>query len=152
MLIRLLALTLLAPLVLLAACGDDDDNAKTNTPKPAAATTAAGGGETTSAKEITINAADFSFNPATITAAPGQKVKITLKNDGQAKHSFTVGSNDVTEAEGGQQGTGEFTVQAGDTEFHCKYHATQMKGTISVSGSGASNPSATAAPGGGFGY
>lgn len=143
MLIRLLALTLLAPIVLLAACGDDDD-AKTNT---TGATTTAGGGTTT--QDITITAADFSFNPTSITAAPGQKVKITLDNSGQAPHSFTVGSNDVTEAEGGQEAAGEFTVQAGDTEFHCKYHPTQMIGTISVSGSDAS---ATGAPGGGFGY
>lgn len=147
MLIRMLAISLLAPLVLLAACGDDDN--ATTTPKPAAATTAAG---TTSTEDITIAAADFSFNPTSISAAPGQKVMITLANTGQAEHSFTVGSTDVTEAEGGTTGTGEFTVQAGDTEFHCKYHPTQMKGTITVSGSGASNPSATAVAGAGFGY
>lgn len=154
MLIKMLALSLLAPLVLLAACGDDDDNAKTNTPKPAAATTAAGTGGA-STKEITITAADFSFNPTTITAAPGQKVKITLKNNGAAEHSFTVGSTDVTEAEGGEEKAGEFTVATGETEFHCKYHPTQMKGTITASGASSENlnPTATAASGiSGFGY
>ena len=154
MLIKMLALSLLAPLVLLAACGDDDDNAKTNTPKPAAATTAAGtGGATT--KEITITAADFSLTPATISAAVGQTVKITLNNTGAVEHSFTVGTKDVTEAEGGDEATGEFVLAAGETEFHCKYHAAQMKGTITVSGSSSENlnPTATAASGiSGFGY
>lgn len=154
MLIKILALSLLAPLVLLAACGDDDDNAKTNTPKPAAATTAAGtGGATT--KEITITAADFSLTPATISAAVGQTVKITLKNTGAAEHSFTVGANDVTEAEGGDEATGEFVLAAGETEFHCKYHPLQMKGTITVGGSSSENlnPTSTAASGiSGLGY
>jgi plastocyanin len=158
MLIRMLALSLLAPLVLLAACGDDDN--ATSTPKPAAATTAAGAATTaaagTTAKDVAITAADFSLTPATITAAAGQKINVTLTNSGSVEHSFTVGSTDVTEADGGATGTGEYTVKAGDTEFHCKYHPTTMKGTITISGSSSQNlaPSATAASGisGGYGY
>lgn len=157
MLIRMLALSLLAPLVLLAACGGDDDDA-TNTPAAAtdtpggAATPAPGGGDTTT-KNITVTAADFSFDTTSITAAPGQTVKITLDNAGQAEHSFTVGDKTVTEAEGGDEATGEFVVAEGDTEFHCKYHPTQMTGTITVSEEGASNPSATTGGGvSGFGY
>lgn len=155
MLIKMLALSLLAPLALLAACGDDDN--ATSTPKPAAttagaaATTAAAG---TTAKDVAITAADFSLTPATITAAAGQKINVTLKNDGAVEHSFTVGTTDVTEAEAGATGTGEYAVQAGDTEFHCKYHPTTMKGTISGSSSQNLAPSATAASGisGGYGY
>lgn len=159
MLIRMLALSLLAPLLLLGACGDDDDNA-TNTPKPAAATTAAGGAATTAAgnttiKEITVTAADFSLTPATISAAVGQTVKITLNNTGAVEHSFTVGDKDVTEAEGGDEATGEFVLAAGQTEFHCKYHPTQMKGTITAGASSQNlDPTETvnAAAISGFGY
>ena len=40
-------------------------------------------------------------------------------------------------------------------EFHCKYHPTQMKGTITISGSSSDNIGATSTPaaaiGGGYG-
>ena len=134
MLIRILALALVAPLVLLAACGDDDDSS-TNTPKPAAttagaATTAASGGST---KDVEITAVDLTFSTTSITAKAGDKLHVSLTNNDSVEHSFTVGSTDVTEAEGGEEGTGDYTVKSGDTEFHCKYHPTTMKGTITVS-------------------
>jgi plastocyanin len=149
MLIRMLALSLLAPLVLLAACGDDDDDATTAPTAAGASTTAAGGAEP---KDVAISAADFTFNPATVTAAPGQTVNITLTNGDSVPHSFTVGTTDVTEAEGGEEATGEFTATQQTTEFHCKFHP-QMTGTITVTAAGASNPNPTSAGGiSGFGY
>lgn len=142
MLMRMLALALVAPLVLLAACGDDDDDSATNTPGAAttaaggAATTAAGGAATTAAagpdeQDVSVTAVDFSFSTASITASEGETLHVTLTNNDSAPHSFTVGSTDVTEAEGGAEATGDYIVQAGDTEFHCKYHST-MTGTITV--------------------
>jgi plastocyanin len=148
MLLKMLALSLLAPLVLLAACGDDDN--ATSTPKPAgttaaasttakatgtaAATTAAAG--TTAAggstQNVAITASEFAFDKTSLTAKAGDTLHVTLTNGDSAEHSFTVGDTDVTEAEGGATGTGDYKVKTGDTEFHCKYHPTTMKGTITV--------------------
>lgn len=141
----LLAITALAATALLtAACGDDDDDdggGATATPTSAASVT----GDAVEPLDVTVTAEDFSFDKATISAKPGQVVNVTLKNDGSAEHSFTVGSTDVTEAEGGEEGSGSFTASEGTTEFHCKYHS-QMKGTITVSEDAASGGI------GGYGY
>jgi plastocyanin len=150
MLIRMLALAAFAPLMLLAACGGDDN--ATSTPK-ASQTAAPVGTNPASAKDVTITAADFSLSPATITAQAGQVINVTFNNTGNAKHSFTVGSTDVTEAAGGASGSGTFTASTTTVEFHCKYHSS-MKGTITISGSSSQNLPPTAAPAGisGIGY
>lgn len=156
MLIRILALAAVGPLLLLAACSSSGDNA-TTTPKASQPTSASGGAQP---QAITITAADFSLSPATITASAGQVIDVSFKNDGNAKHSFTVGSTDVTEAAGGASGSGSFKASATTVEFHCKYHPTTMKGTITISGSSSSNglgatpAGASAAPAGisGSGY
>jgi plastocyanin len=152
MLLRMLALAAFAPLMLLAACGGDDN--ATSTPKASQTQTVAPvGTNPASAKDVTITAADFSLSPATITAEAGQVINITFNNTGNAKHSFTVGSTDVTEAAGGASGSGTFTASTTTVEFHCKYHSS-MKGTITVTGSSSQNLSPTAAPVGisGIGY
>jgi plastocyanin len=156
MLIRMLALAAVGPLLLLAACSSSGDNA-TTTPKASQTTSASGGAQP---QAITVTAADFSLSPATITAAPGQVINVSFKNDGNAKHSFTVGTTDVAEAAGGASGSGSFTASATTVEFHCKYHPTTMKGTIKISGSSSSNglntiqATASPAPAGvsGYGY
>lgn len=136
----LLAITALAATALLtAACGDDDDD-------DGGGATATPTGEAVEPLDVTVTAKDFSFDKATISAKPGQVVNVTLKNGGGAEHSFTVGSTDVTEAEGGEEGAGNFTASDSTTEFHCKYHPTQMKGTITVSDDSASSGI------GGYGY
>lgn len=122
--------SLAAVALLTAACGGDDDSGGGST---ATATKAASG--TSSAVEpleVTITAEDFSFDKTSISAKPGQVVNVTFVNGGNAEHSFTVGTTDVAEAEGGAEGSGSFTASASTTEFHCKYHS-QMKGTITVS-------------------
>lgn len=130
---RLLFLTiaaLAAVALLTAACGDDDDSGGAST---ATATGAASGtGSSVEPLDVTIPVEDFKFGTTNITAAAGQVVNVSLDNDGSAEHSFTVGTTDVTEAEGGEEGTGSFTASDSTTEFHCKYHS-QMKGTITVS-------------------
>jgi plastocyanin len=154
MLIRMLTLAAFAPLMLLAACGGDDN--ATTTAK--ATQTAAASGGSSQPQDITITAANFSLSPTTITAAAGQVINITFKNTGAAEHSFTIGTRDVADVDPGATKTGSFTASATTVEFHCKYHSTTMKGTITVSGSSSSNglntvpASASAAPAGYIGY
>src|ERR1700687_5022798 len=142
MLIRILALAAFGPLLLLAACSSSDDNATTTTTK-ASQTTSASGGAAQPQVGITVTAVDFSLSPATITASAGQLINVTFKNNGSVTHSFTVGSTDVGVIAGGASGSGNFSAAAMTVEFHCKFHPTQMKGTITINGSSSSNNSAT---------
>jgi hypothetical protein len=153
MLIRMLALAAAGPLLLLAACSSSDDNAPTTTAKPSQTTSASGGAAQPQA--ITVTAVNYNLSPSTITASAGQVINVSFKNNGTTEHSFTVGTTDVTEADGGSSSSGSFTASAQTVEFHCKYHPTQMKGTITITGSSSSNGSATSTPasaGGGMGY
>lgn len=132
----LLTLTvLLVSALAFTACGDDDDD-DTGGGGATATQTAAGGSPTaaggdTEPLELTITAEGFAFDVEDIEAAAGQEVNITLVNEDSAEHSFTIGSEDVTEAEGGEQAEGSFTASNDTTEFHCKYHPS-MTGTITV--------------------
>jgi plastocyanin len=154
MLIRILALAALGPVLLLAACSSSGDNATTTT--KASQTTSASGGAA-QPQAITVTAVDFSFSPATITASAGQVINVTFKNTGSTQHSFTVGSTDVAQAAGGASSSGSFTASATTVEFHCKFHPTQMKGTITINGpisnnTGASSTPTAAAGAGGYSY
>jgi uncharacterized cupredoxin-like copper-binding protein len=40
--------------------------------------------------EITVEMADFSYNPSSITVAVGQPITITVKNTGNVEHDFVV--------------------------------------------------------------
>jgi Cupredoxin-like domain len=150
-LIRMLILSAAGPLLLLAACSSSGDNA-TTTPK-ASQTTSASGAQP---QAITVTAVDFSLSPVTITASAGQVINVSFKNNGSTQHSFTVGTADVALAAGGASSSGSFTAFAQTVEFHCKFHPTQMKGTITISGSNSNNTGATSTPaaaiGGGMGY
>jgi plastocyanin len=153
MMIRMLALAAVGPLLLLAACSSSDDNA-TTTPKASQTTSASGGAAQPQA--ITVTAVNFSLSPATITASAGQVIKVSFQNNGSTTHSFTVGTTDVAVAAAGASSSGSFTASAQTVEFHCKYHPTQMMGTITINGSSSNNTGATSTPtaaiGGGMGY
>lgn len=155
-LLFLVIASLAALAVLTAACGDDDDDAGDDG-GGATATATTGGGATTAAAgspttdgddggdeaqplDLTVTASGFAFDIGDIEAVPGQQVNITLVNEDSAEHSFTIGDEDVTEAEGGEEGEGTFTASEETTEFHCKYHP-QMTGTITVSEDAAADTS-----------
>jgi plastocyanin len=112
---------LIVAALLIGACGEDD------------------GGGSGSGDSVELVAQDFSFDPTTLDLPAGEEVTVTLMNEGEAEHSFTVDDLDVeTEAEGGESAEVSFTApEEGAVEFHCKYHPDQMTGEISVDGSAA---------------
>lgn len=57
---------------------DDHHSAKPNTQQPS------------DARKVTVEATDFAFNPATITAQPGEKLFIELVNKGSAVHMWEI--------------------------------------------------------------
>lgn len=59
---------------------------------------------TDTVKEITVTAKEFSFSPASISLKVGDKVKLTLKNEGKMEHNFVI---DELEVETVMVGPGE---------------------------------------------
>ena len=120
-----------------AGCGGGSDNGGSASAAPtttaAAETTTAGGGGG-GGTEIQLVASDFKFDKTSLDMQSGSQVKVELRNQGQAEHNFTFteagASQDV---EAGEDATATFTAPAaGSYQFHCKYHPSQMKGTVTV--------------------
>jgi plastocyanin len=122
-----------------AGCGGGNDNgggsasaAPTTTAAAETTTTAGGGGG--GRTEIQLVASDFKFDKTSLDMQSGSQVKVELRNQGQAEHNFTfteAGANQDVEA--GEDATATFTAPAaGSYQFFCKYHPSQMKGTVTV--------------------
>jgi plastocyanin len=82
--------------------------------------------------ETRIAAQDFQFSPSSLTV-PSGKSTITVTNEGEVEHSFTLDDDSVSEdVEPGESVsvTVDITEDAG---FHCEYHPDQMTGTLAVS-------------------
>ena len=115
----------------LAACGSSSSSSGGAYSKPTATpskpTGAGGDGPSVTAK-------DFSFTPATIDLTAGKTVTISATNDGAAKHNLTIEKLKVNvDLPPGSTKTATVKgAKAGTYEFHCEYHPTQMKGTITV--------------------
>lgn len=97
-----------------AGCGDDDGG------------DAGGDGGGT-----VVTATDFAFDPDDVTVGPGET--ITLRNDGDAEHSFTIDDPEIdAEAHGGEEAEADAPDEPGTYEFYCRYHPDQMTGTLTV--------------------
>lgn len=105
----------------------------TASPQPGSSSVA-----TTPAREIVVEAKEFSFAQAKLTATKGERIKVTLKNTGKLQHDFVIDELGVSTKviPGGAEDSVEFTVQdAGTYTFYCSVgnHRTQgMVGTLEV--------------------
>ena len=99
------------------------------------ATTAASGGG--GGATLSVVTKDFVFEPTTLTATAGKPVTVTIKNEGQAEHNFSIESLKVNQdVEKGDTKTVTFTpTQSGPLQFFCEYHhiTKGMVGTLNVS-------------------
>src|SRR6476659_2371177 len=100
--------------LVLAGCGGSDK--KESSSDTTEMTTAAAGGATTN-----LVTKDFMFEPNTLTAKAGQAVTVTIKNEGQAEHNFSITSLNVNkDIEKGESQTVTFTpTSAGTVQFFC---------------------------------
>lgn len=114
--------------VVLAGCGGGGGT------KKAQATGAASSGS--GGATVNLVAKDFAFSPTTITATAGKPVTVTIKNEGQAEHNFSIESLKVNkDIEKGESQTVTFTpTQSGSLQFFCEYHKDShgMVGTVTV--------------------
>ena len=71
---------------------------------------------------ITVTANEFKFDPATINAAPGQTINVTLKNTGSVDHTFVFApANFKMTVASGKTDTKSFTAPSapGTYDFDC---------------------------------
>jgi plastocyanin len=91
------------------------------------------------AKSLTVDAYDFRFEPTSLTVDPGQAVKVSIHNDGEAKHNFSLEEAKVNvDVAKGEAKDATFTAPSkpGDYTYFCEYHRDRgMKGAIHVGGS-----------------
>jgi plastocyanin len=116
---RYARIVLLAALVAGTACGGDggdtggDDGGD-------------GGGTTTSAVSMIDNA----FEPSDPAVAAGSTLTVT--NDGEAAHTFTLAEGDIDEmVEPGAETSVSISLEAGTYDFVCSFHP-EMTGTLTV--------------------
>ncbi len=122
---KLTTIVLASSLILLAAaCGGTDSAGGGGGEDPDGGTT------------IDVVAQDFSFETTSIEVEPGADVTVTLENEGEAEHTFTIEELDVeAEAHGGETAEASFTApDSGSYEFFCEYHPDDMTGTLSILG------------------
>lgn len=91
--------------LLLAGCGETTGHA-------------GGGHDSAAVTTVTLNAADFSFSPASIDVVAGQPVKIVVKNTGVQIHDFTIRAIPLTEAAHGSGSADDHAHTAGDSAVH----------------------------------
>lgn len=87
-----------------------------------------------SSEKPNLTAKDFTFEPAELTAPAGDETTFHVVNAGDAKHNITIEELGVDQ-DVDVRGLADFSFtaeQPGEFEFFCKYHATQMTGTLTV--------------------
>ncbi len=109
---------------------EEDEIVATATEAPGATSTEAPGtpGE---GRVIQIAMGDNFFEPAEVTAAPGEAVTFELTNNGAAIHNFVIagGPNSGIVA-AGASATVTYTMGDADVQFVCEFHPPDMVGTI----------------------
>lgn len=87
------------------------------------------------AREIIITGTEYSFDPSTISASSGERLKIIFKNQGLTSHNLVfqnlgIGTQVI---DAGQTDSFEFTVpQAGSYQYVCTIDGHQDKGMSGV--------------------
>jgi plastocyanin len=84
---------------------------------------------------LKMSAENFSFTPATVDGTAGQKLTITLDNEGSVPHNFSIDDQNinVTLEPGDEQDIQVQFPQSGSVQFYCVFHKSSgMVGTLEV--------------------
>jgi len=124
---RMLAIVGIVAL-LTTACGGDDGGS------PAASGDDGGGGAGGGGSSVTVTAADFSFDPGSVTAAAGDTIE--LSNEGESPHNIQAEEAGLDEdVDPGKTVSIDLAdVDPGTYDFICKFHPDDMKGTLEITG------------------
>lgn len=125
---RLLAF-LSAALLVLGACGGSDEEQEGS--QADGETTATGECGGSGGKVLKVEAADFQFEPAELSAPAGEQVTVEFTNSDDAPHTFTVDDLecDTGSVDSGQSAELSFTMPDAETGWICTIHP-DMTGTL----------------------
>jgi plastocyanin len=109
------------------------------------------GEKTVKKSKITIDEDDFFFKPTFAKAKLGSTVKVTLRNKGDATHTFTIPSLGIdTTLEAGKKATVEVTLPTdGALGFYCRFHGAPPSGGQGMQGAFFSKKGEAVSTGGG---
>ena len=102
---RLFVILMFLAAATLVACGGSEEAAQSNEDAH---------------QEVTIEAVDLAFTPATVAVAAGQPIKLTLQNNGALEHDFSVMEIEVESVheEAGEHDEGAEHTMTVDPELH----------------------------------
>jgi len=93
-------------------------------------------GKSTFELEMDNDNGKFYFKPTVLKGTPGQQLALTLKNEGNTVHNFSLVGSEANgvDVQAGQEGSMQVTFpQTGFVEFFCKYHRSLgMVGELTV--------------------
>ena len=122
-----------------AGCGGGDDDGGSGSASATTAAQTTSAPETTAAasggdNEIKLVAQGLKFDKASLDLTAGSSYTVEVDNQDSAEHNFTFEAASADQdVEANEDATVTFTAPAaGSYEFHCKYHAATMKGTVTV--------------------
>jgi plastocyanin len=98
------------------------------------------GATTPSPQVIDMTASDFSFSPDALSSEVGAPIEVSLKNTGQAAHTFTIDELDidVEVAPGDETTVRVLASEAAELEYYCRFHrASGMTGSLTAGGDAA---------------
>jgi plastocyanin len=96
---------------------------------------------------------DFYFKPTVLQGKPGEQVKLELKNEGKAEHTFTIDSQGIDQdLQPGDEAEVTVTIpKSGAVSFYCKFHKSSgMAGGLEVSGGSSGGGGTTTSGGKGY--
>ena len=89
-------------------------------------------GSAADATKVNLTAKNFAYTPTEVSVKAG-KITFVVDNTGSVEHNLTVPGLKVDkDVEDGETASVTVDAKAGTYAFHCEYHPTQMKGTITV--------------------
>jgi len=132
-------MVVVAGLLGLAGCGDDDSSSTASTSSTESTDTTASGGGGGSGETVDISETEFAIDPSDVKTKAGT-VTFDVSNDGEIPHTLEIEGNGVEEElepdlAGGESGTLEVDLKAGDYEMYCpiaNHREEGMEGTITV--------------------
>lgn len=133
--LRLFALLAAGSLVL-AACGSDDPTVPD--PSEVVESVEDAVGDAVDDSDLPpVATVDNSFAPSMLAASFGEELTVTVVNNGQNPHSFTIDAIDVDTGvlQPGESAEVTFAMPDQDVEYYCTVHGAEvMSGTLSVAG------------------
>jgi plastocyanin len=125
----------LLPIAIVLLVAGACSSSKTSSPPVSLPGTVNNHGTKSAGATLTLEAHDFYFNPTFLKAVAGERIIVTLKNEGKKPHTFTSDALGIDQrVDPGQTATLNLTAPAsGSAAWHCKFHQSQgMQGALYI--------------------